>query len=371
MRDEEREGRSSGLRLAGDVHVDGGEEAIYRRVFEASPAGLLLLDAAGHVLHANAAAVVLFGGDAGALVGRPVDTLVGAASPADRPAPLDSSPAPREPHPYVERRCLRPDGTPFQAEVRTWAVADVAGGAPALRSVCEVRPVSRHRRLESRIEGLYRDLNERVSELQAAEEALRESQRRLEHANAQLRLQATRDALTGLANRRHFDERLDEEFRRAQREDGRLGLLMVDVDQFKPFNDDRGHLAGDEVLARVGGCLRDGARRPADLAARYGGEEFAVILPSTDPVGVAAVAERLRAGIEGLGIPHPRSTVAPVVTASLGAAVTAHARALPYATALVERADAALYRAKGAGRNRVEVDAIAEDGAATDDDGHG
>ncbi len=163
---------------------------------------------------------------------------------------------------------------------------------------------------------------------------------------------ATRDGLTGLANRRCFDDTLRAEWARAQRQQQPLSLLMVDVDNFKAYNDAHGHLGGDECLKRIATAVAS-EMRANDLVARYGGEEFAVILPNQSLKGAAIVAERIRCRVEQLEVPN---FLAPVqhVTVSIGAAT-----ALPSpdtnASQLVAIADAALYRAKHMGRNRISL----------------
>lgn len=173
-------------------------------------------------------------------------------------------------------------------------------------------------------------------------------------AQLQLEQLASRDPLTGLANRRAFDERLEQEWQRGRRAGGALAMVMLDVDHFKTYNDNCGHPEGDTCLRSVSSVLAGVAARTGDLAARYGGEEFVLVLPGTNEAGARAVAERVRVAIEALGIAHPASSAAPVVTVSVGVAVANawHTRAAD----LVARADAALYRAKKLGRNRVEVD---------------
>jgi diguanylate cyclase (GGDEF)-like protein/PAS domain S-box-containing protein len=165
---------------------------------------------------------------------------------------------------------------------------------------------------------------------------------------------AIEDGLTGLANRRRFDERLLEEWGRAHRDKTSLALLMIDLDQFKSFNDEYGHPAGDGCLRAVARVLSAEARRPADLAARYGGEEFTVLLPNTDAVGCARIAERIRRELRDTAIPHVRNLPSGLVTASLGGAVCwpGTERHAGHAS-LVEAADRALYAAKHAGRDRL------------------
>jgi two-component system chemotaxis family response regulator WspR len=193
----------------------------------------------------------------------------------------------------------------------------------------------------------YRALQER----DAAFKALQELRAQLEQKNAILERLSALDGLTGVANRRRFEEALAAEWKRAARERTSLSLILIDVDYFKLYNDHYGHLGGDDCLRQVAGALASSLRRPADLVARYGGEEFAVLLPVTDPAGAAQVAETLREEIERLHIPHARSGVADCVTASLGSATTQPQPSGDPAD-LVARADAALYEAKHAGRNR-------------------
>jgi diguanylate cyclase (GGDEF)-like protein/PAS domain S-box-containing protein len=160
---------------------------------------------------------------------------------------------------------------------------------------------------------------------------------------------ATRDGLTGLANRRCFDDTLRGEWQRALRQKTPLSLLMVDVDNFKLFNDTHGHLGGDECLKRIASTVAS-EMRANDLVARYGGEEFAVILPNQALKGAAIVAERVRRRVELL----KGSDAAKHVTVSIGAA-TALASNSNTAAELVATADAALYRAKHMGRNRISL----------------
>lgn len=182
--------------------------------------------------------------------------------------------------------------------------------------------------------------------------ALRQSQQQLLETNLELQRLTNSDGLTGLSNRRYFDEYLGAEWRRAQREQSQLALLMIDVDSFKAFNDTYGHVAGDDVLRRVAGVIRDNCARPADLPARFGGEEFAMVLPSTSPGGARLLAEKARRAIEGLQIPHAGSTASAYVTVSIGGAVLVPATDIPY-NKLVETADVGLYTAKRNGRNQV------------------
>jgi two-component system chemotaxis family response regulator WspR len=181
---------------------------------------------------------------------------------------------------------------------------------------------------------------------------LRNSQQELAEANIKLQRLAEIDGLTGIANRRRLDEALDTEWQRGLRSKLPLSLIMFDIDCFKLYNDSHGHPAGDTCLRKVAHALAGCAQRPADLAARYGGEEFVLILPETDTHGALAVASTCRSRIEALGIPHQASTVASVVTLSIGVGTVIPTSNSTPAT-LVNQADSALYDAKKRGRNQV------------------
>jgi diguanylate cyclase (GGDEF)-like protein/PAS domain S-box-containing protein len=167
-----------------------------------------------------------------------------------------------------------------------------------------------------------------------------------------LRRLSTQDGLTGIANRRHFDEFLNREWRRALRNGSPFSLIMADIDYFKAYNDTYGHQMGDECLRQIASTLKQTLNRPEDLVARYGGEEFAVVLPGTKANGAVYVAETLRTRVENLGIPHASSGISPVVTISLGIAslipVREHSPEM-----LISASDQALYQAKSQGRNRI------------------
>jgi diguanylate cyclase (GGDEF)-like protein len=160
------------------------------------------------------------------------------------------------------------------------------------------------------------------------------------------------DGLTGVHNRRYFDERLAGEWSRAARSGTELSLVLLDVDCFKRYNDLYGHLAGDACLRKVAECRRLPLKRPGDLVARYGGEEFVCLLPDTGLRGALELAQQLGAAVEALDIPHADSAAGPVVTVSLGVCCATHG-AHGAADALVSAADAKLYRAKGGGLNRI------------------
>ena len=217
-------------------------------------------------------------------------------------------------------RTLRPDGVMAWVETSSRALRDPATGA-LVEVILVMRDVSERQALQLRLER-----------------------------------EATTDALTGLANRRAFNEALEREWARAVRAGTELSLILLDVDHFKAFNDRYGHPAGDACLREVARAVQEVVRRPGDLAARYGGEEIAVILPRTPAAGAAKVAEALRLAIEGLSIPHADSACG-VLTSSLGVATAAGPVGLTIAMpdGLLIGADGALYRSKNNGRNRVET----------------
>lgn len=179
--------------------------------------------------------------------------------------------------------------------------------------------------------------------------------RRVFLEQAALSSMATVDGLTGLANRRAFDQHLARTWRQGQREQRPLAVMLVDIDHFKSFNDIHGHQAGDDALRDVAGAIAGEVRRPMDLAARYGGEEFAVIACDLGADDAAQLAEAIRRGVEGLAIPH-RGSPSGRVTASIGVALVTPAGDRR-AEGMVQLADEALYKAKSSGRNRVVVHA--------------
>ena len=191
-----------------------------------------------------------------------------------------------------------------------------------------------------------------VSELMQGEQELRVLNARLAQLNEELSVQSQTDPLTGLANRRAFDQRLAEEVSRAARHGVPVSLLVVDIDHFKAYNDHYGHPAGDACLRRVASVLRECAGRPTDVVARVGGEEFAVLLPHQGTADALRIAERCMRGVEIAAIAHAGSPVAPHVTLSVGVAESTDGQD---AAALLAAADAALYRAKREGRRRVAL----------------
>ena len=191
-----------------------------------------------------------------------------------------------------------------------------------------------------------------ITQRKEDERRIQELATQLERERNDARATAITDELTQLANRRQFDRALTAEFYRLKRSGAPLSLIMIDVDHFKAFNDRYGHPAGDDCLRRIAGALKSVVGRGADLAARYGGEEFAVILPETGLDGAELLAERLRAAVQDLAIPHQDNSAAEWVTISLGV-VSRGVVTLADPDPLIELADVAMYQAKRAGRNRV------------------
>lgn len=193
--------------------------------------------------------------------------------------------------------------------------------------------------------------------LREAERRLRDLSLRSQSSEASLRRASSLDALTGVANRRVFDETLIREWERAHRAQKAISLLMVDIDHFKRHNDQHGHQAGDECLKRVAGVLASQARRGGDLVARYGGEEFAVLLPEASETGAAVVAERLRVSVAALVLPYQTPGAGHAVTVSIGVASLLPKPDIQPAE-LISAADRALYTAKAVGRNQVIVASV-------------
>jgi diguanylate cyclase (GGDEF)-like protein len=189
---------------------------------------------------------------------------------------------------------------------------------------------------------------------------------RVDQANREARLQALRDGLTGLANRRCFNETIEREVGRATRSRQPLSLIMIDMDLFKNFNDQYGHVAGDECLRAVSAAVQKVLRRPSDLAARFGGEEIAVLLPDTDSAGAIQILDDIVAAVRSLAIPHLTSPHG-VVTLSAGVMSWVPGQEMMTWPMLVEAADAALYASKARGRNTFTVHPGADTSAIDED----
>ena len=224
----------------------------------------------------------------------------------------------------LEYRARKRSGDYFWVEGSLRVYRDPASGRP-IGFLNLVRDISERKRSEEHLQSAYRAMETLV----------------------------VVDALTGIANRRRFDENISTEWRRALREGNKLSLLLIDADHFKRYNDTYGHVRGDSCLKQIADAAMDVVLRPGDLVARYGGEEFAVVLPGTDESGAKAVAEDICQAIRNRRLPHD-SNPPGIVTVSIGCATVIPSRGKSPQD-LIESADQALYRAKGRGRNRVVV----------------
>ena len=208
------------------------------------------------------------------------------------------------------------------------------------------------RRLRDELAEQARLRDEISASNQVLEDKVQRRTAELELVNRQLEALSATDGLTGLANRRKFDLEWEVEWQRASRKSVPLAVAMLDVDQFKAFNDHYGHQMGDVCLKIVAQTLAGTVQRSGELVARYGGEEFVVILPGLTAAEAYAAMERIRLAILGLDLPHAKATVAGVITISVGVAACVPRQGASSAS-LVQAADAALYRAKHQGRNQV------------------
>lgn len=303
---------------------------IYHRIFENIPDPLLVIDADGRITDANARCEATLGFARGELVGEPVEMLVPArfahAHVAQRRQYTEDPQTRRMGRTQRDLRVRRKDGTEMPVDIM-------------------ISPLQSDGKLY--ILCALRDVSERL----AAEQQLQRHATELEALHEQLKILASHDSLTGLFNRRTFEEQAEWMLRNAIRRNECLSLLMIDLDFFKRVNDDHGHQEGDRVLEGVGHALSSTCRQ-SDLAARYGGEEFVVALPDTDERGSVVVAENFRTAIRNVpGLLSP-------LTASVGAATyRPGGEALPLPQLLRElvgRVDQALYAAKHAGRNCVQ-----------------
>ena len=290
-------------------------EARYRFLAEHSTDMILLVDGHGKRIYASPASRKLLGFEPEEVVAL---RLSDAIHPEDAPRVLPvlgASPADT----VLSYRMRRKDGGYVWVET-TGKTVEISGG-------------ERQRLI------IVRDISARKS-----------AEDRLAEAHARLEMLSKEDGLTGLANRRTFDEVLASECRRAESADRAVALIMIDVDRFKSFNDRYGHPIGDECLKRIAGAIAASIRRPGDVAARYGGEEFAVVLPVTDEAGAATVAANIQRAVRDLQIEHAGSEWG-VATVSIGVAALIPSLWEDALDLLLREADRALYLAKNAGRN--------------------
>ncbi|MEB3230462.1 MAG: sensor domain-containing diguanylate cyclase [Leptolyngbyaceae bacterium] len=211
--------------------------------------------------------------------------------------------------------------------------------------------ITERKQAEATLHATNLALEQEITERRLVEQELKIKTEMLETLSMQ-------DGLTGIANRRYFDQCANLEWQRAQRNGLPLSLLLIDVDHFKQYNDFYGHRAGDDCLMQVALVRAGCCKRPVDLVARYGGEEFVVLLSETDMNGALHLAEKMRAAVEALSIPHACSSTGAVVTVSAGVATHGADRGKRDLRHLQDATDQALYRAKHQGRNRVQAEVL-------------
>ena len=225
----------------------------------------------------------------------------------------------------------------------------------ALRSYRDILTIETQRaELESTLQQLEKLQQELKAYAHSLEIKVSERTTELQHSNAKLHRLATLDGLTQVANRRRFDEYLSEQWTQLQQYQKPLGMILLDVDHFKLYNDRYGHLAGDECLRKIAQAIANTTSRMEDLVARYGGEEFAVLLPDTPAEGAYRVGSTIIKAVEALQLPHEASLIGNTVTVSAGISWLIPQADIPE-TSLIETADRALYQAKQSGRNRAQL----------------
>ncbi|MBI5938197.1 MAG: diguanylate cyclase [Betaproteobacteria bacterium] len=328
--------------LAGANQALNEHEEYLKAVLNAMSDGLCVIDAEGEIIGVTPSLCAMFGYAEADLLGRDVSLLVGGEHRlrhagyirAHRERPMKTLV-----RRIVEGDGLHYDGTTFPVEVSV--TETLSGGKPIYVGL--VRNITERRAMIAKLEQTLADLRQEKEKVQAA--------------NEELSFLSTHDALTGLPNRRYFDDFSGRMWRHAQRRHETMSILLLDIDHFKQYNDHFGHLAGDACLVRIAETLARQINRAGDLAARYGGEEFIVFLSNTDVDGARHIAEGIRREVQSIAIPHPTSASG-AVTVSAGIAACSPVKGSRI-DQLVSRADSALYAAKAAGRNRVEVFAAA------------
>ncbi len=318
------------LGLVIDITREKREEQTFAEVVEQAPCGMVLIDRDGTIEMCNRELERMFGYAEGALEGQPVEVLVPAADREEeaewRARVFRERRLARHGHAPREMSGLHRDGREVPVQLVMSAI-DTPSGLRVLASIVD------------------------NSERKRARE-------QLERANLELQRVARIDQLTGLANRRRFEEQLDTEWLRARRSGSSLSLLLFDVDFFKAYNDGAGHVAGDDALKSVAEVAQQAVQRPGDLCSRFGGEEFVILLPDTELPAARSLAERVRARVEALRIPHPGLANGRVLTISIGVASVRPGTGME-ARGLLEAADRQLYVAKNSGRNRVASEQLA------------
>jgi diguanylate cyclase (GGDEF)-like protein/PAS domain S-box-containing protein len=306
-------------------------EEKYRSILNASPDDITITDLQGHIIMVSPASKNMFGyeEDFEDFVGMHVVDFIVPEDAERARANIGQMYQGGHPKPN-EYLGLRKDHSTFHIEVNSGIIHDLNG--KPIKMVFVIRDITERKLAEQKIQLLIEQL---------------ESERNTAHQNS------ITDSLTGLANRRFFDDMLATEFYRLKRSGSNLSLIMLDVDYFKNYNDSKGHLAGDDCLKQIANVLKTIVGRNTDIVARFGGEEFVVILPDTESKGAVRLAEQIRKAVIDLAIPHPKSLISEYVTVSIGvASVSADSVTSP--EQIVILVDEALYLAKNGGRNQIQ-----------------
>ncbi|MDF1642917.1 MAG: diguanylate cyclase [Pseudomonadales bacterium] len=300
-------------------------------VLSTSTEGIYMLDSNGTILSLNQSACKIFGFDENEAIGKNASIMSGDTQKYAKPGSVKqhlTQVIQKQLGVLREVEFRRKSGERFTGEISINFVPDNSGGVYI---------------------GIFRDITKR----KAYEQELEQSRIALQAVNETLTALSYQDGLTGIYNRRHFDESLVKEHKLASREQTEISIILCDIDHFKGFNDTYGHQEGDNCLQKVAKALNNSIKRPTDLVARYGGEEFVFVLPKTGAENAVIIAEKIRAAVLSLEIPNRASQTNQYVTLSLGVA-TIRPDHGSKPDKLLQLADKALYAAKGAGRNNVQ-----------------
>ncbi|MAZ86889.1 MAG: hypothetical protein CL693_04550 [Cellvibrionaceae bacterium] len=307
--------------------------------------GIYGIDMDGHTIFVNNAAAQMVGLSMSGMTNISNHDVVHHHYPDGRPYPIEACPIyatlnDGQPRHGDDEYFWRSDGTCFPIE---YFVSPIFDKGQQTGAVITFIDITERKKLEQELDSYRNNL----------EELVREKNQELATANQRLLELSRLDGLTKIANRRAFDETLNKEIRRTNRTQQSCGLVIMDIDHFKLFNDHYGHPEGDHCLTRVAQQLQSLFPRAGNLVARYGGEEFALILPYTDPQDLIAQTTRIIEGVRELKIPHEKSKCNDIVTISVGA--TLGYAPIKDAETLISEADQALYQAKDTGRNRSHI----------------